>query len=420
MRDLLPEEARRRRALARILLDQFALHGYDLVTPPAFELAEVLEKGLGTLDPGDVLRFVEPESGEVAALRPDMTPQIARMVATRLCDEPRPIRLCYEGTVLRRRQGRARRHRQIPQAGVELYGAPSPAGDGEVLRLIAAVVRAAGLTDFVIDLGHARIARALVEDLPEAIADEVTAALVQKDASRLEAVLGKGAAERVPPVVARALCALPGLSGGGADRPGSEVIAHGRQLFAGTKAAAPLDELADLFEAARRDDVLAEVLRLDLGEVRGFAYYTGPIFHVLAPGPGEPIGAGGRYDDLLGRFGAPMPAVGFGLHLDALAWAREAAGAFDERAVRVLVAADGSGEALVFALRARGVTAVLHPESNEPRRYAAAFRFTHLVERKGEGAALFAVTGNAFEAIALPEAADSAALAEAIAAVTRG
>src|SRR5271166_5506340 len=103
MRDLLPEEAAARRDLSRTMLDRFALHGFALVTPPVFEFAQVLERGLGTLDPADVLRFVEPESGEVAALRPDMTPQIARMVATRLGREPRPIRLCYEGTIVRRR-----------------------------------------------------------------------------------------------------------------------------------------------------------------------------------------------------------------------------------------------------------------------------------------------------------------------------
>ena len=89
MRDLLPEEAGRRRALARRLLDHLRSGGYALVTPPAFEFAEVLERGLGALDPSDVLRFVEPESGEVAALRPDMTPQIARMIATRLRRRPR-------------------------------------------------------------------------------------------------------------------------------------------------------------------------------------------------------------------------------------------------------------------------------------------------------------------------------------------
>src|SRR5262249_45714141 len=124
MRDLLPEEARRRRALSRRVLDHFALHGYELCMPPAFELAEVLERGLGALDPAEALRFVGPESGGAAPRRPDMTPQIAGMVATRLGREPRPIRLCYEGTIVRRRQGRARRHRQVPQAGVELYGAP--------------------------------------------------------------------------------------------------------------------------------------------------------------------------------------------------------------------------------------------------------------------------------------------------------
>ena len=120
----------------------------------------MLERGLGTLDPRDVLRFVEPESGEVAALRPDVTPQIARMAATRLADRPMPMRLCYEGTVLRRRQERARKHRQIPQAGVELIGVGGPDGDLELMGLAAGAARAAGLADFVLDLGHADIARA--------------------------------------------------------------------------------------------------------------------------------------------------------------------------------------------------------------------------------------------------------------------
>src|ERR1700689_3357372 len=112
MRDLLPEEARSRRALSRRILDRFALAGYALVTPPAFEFADVLERGLGALDPAEVLRFVEPESGGGAGLRPEGPPQIARMIAPRLHDRPPPYRLCYEGTVLRRRSGRARKHRQ--------------------------------------------------------------------------------------------------------------------------------------------------------------------------------------------------------------------------------------------------------------------------------------------------------------------
>jgi ATP phosphoribosyltransferase regulatory subunit len=119
--------------------------------------------------------------------------------------------------------------------------------------------------------------------------------------------------------------------------------------------------------------------------VRGFAYYTGAIFHLLAPGPGEPVGAGGRYDDLLARFDAPMPAVGFALSLDAVAWAREAAGIRDEPAPSVVVAAAAEADAapLIAALRARGVAAVFHPEKTAAA-HAAAWRYTHLVTVAGE------------------------------------
>src|SRR5689334_21005339 len=100
MRDLLPADARARASLSRRLMQSFELYGYERVTLPVFEYADVLERGLGSLDPNEVLRFVEPESGEVVALRPDMTPQVARLLATRLVEAPAPARLCYEGSVL--------------------------------------------------------------------------------------------------------------------------------------------------------------------------------------------------------------------------------------------------------------------------------------------------------------------------------
>ncbi len=141
MRDLLPPEAFRHADLGRRLVRAFELHGYELVTPPLFEFAEVMERGLSSLDPHDVLRFVEPESGAVVSLRPDMTPQIARLVATRLGDAEGPVRLCYQGSVLRRLRERARRHRQIPQAGFELVGRGGPHGDLELLAVAAAAAR---------------------------------------------------------------------------------------------------------------------------------------------------------------------------------------------------------------------------------------------------------------------------------------
>jgi ATP phosphoribosyltransferase regulatory subunit len=373
MRDLLPPEALQRRKLSRLLLEHFGLHGYALVTPPAFELADVLERGLGTLDPRDVLRFVEPESGEVAALRPDVTPQIARMAATRLADRPMPMRLCYEGTVLRRRQERARKHRQIPQAGVELLGMRGPEGDIEVMGLAASSARAAGLTGFKLDLGHADIARAMLSEFPAQLAPLILDALAHKDTGLLaDLARGSGA----PVAVVEALCELPKLHGDAA------VWTDAQRLLAATPAAPALAALRDLWERAIESG-LESVLLVDFGEVRGFAYYTGAIFHLLAEGPGEPIGSGGRYDDLLARFGSPMPAAGFALDLDNLSWALRIHGREQKLEARVLVALGARSSAVCAALRAKGVGCVTVVDG-DPEAFARAWGFSHVLRASAE------------------------------------
>lgn len=367
MRDLLPEEARERRAVARALLDRFALHGYALVTPPAFEFAEVLERGLGTLDPADVLRFVEPESGEVAALRPDMTPQIARMIATRLRDRPPPYRLSYEGTVLRRRSGRARKHRQIPQVGVELAGIAGRHGDLEVLALAADALRAAGLARFTIDLGDAGIVRALLSDLDARAQALLSDALARKDEAEISDACSAAGALHATEI--RSLSSMHG---------GRDAAEEGARRLARTPAAAAAKRLLDLFDAAAARG-LGQHVAADLGEVRGFAYYTGPIFHAYAPGTGDAIGSGGRYDELLARFGAPMTAAGFGVDLDRLSEARRAAGVAGARPVRVVVVGTPD-DARAADLRARGVTAVVASSRTEAEAYARAWHFTHVMD----------------------------------------
>jgi len=358
MRDLLPEEAAARRSLARRVLDVVVLHGYSLVTLPAFEFAEVLERGLGTLDPSDVLRFVEPESGEVAALRPDMTPQIARVIATRLRDRPPPVRLAYEGTVMRRRSGRARKHRQIPQVGVELAGVPGPGGDLELLALAAGALRAAGLERFTLDLGDAGIVRALLAGRAPEEQAHLSEALARKDEAGVDDAT---------------LAALLRLQGG------REAIVEGARLLARTPAADAVARLLAIFDAAVARGLGAHV-QADLGEMRGFAYYTGPIFHAYAAGTGDAVLSGGRYDELLARFGCPMPAAGFAVDLDRLTEARRAAGVPAERETRVVVVG-AEEDPRVAELRGRGVVAVAFAGSPEAARaYARAWGFTHVME----------------------------------------
>ena len=376
MRDLLPEEARGRRALARHLLDRFALYGYSIVTPPAFEFAEVLERGLGTLDPGDVLRFVEPESGEVAALRPDVTPQIARMIATRLRDRPAPYRLCYEGTVLRRRSGRARKSRQIAQVGIELAGVGGAEGDLEMLAVAADGLRAAGLERFTIDLGDADIVRVLLRGADGDAVRRITGAIARKD----EAELADHAQDdRL--TYGSLLVPLMRLHGG------RQAIVDASSLLRGTPAEGPVSRLLALFDAAHTANVggLGSTLSADLGEVRGFAYYTGTIFHVYAPGPGEAIGAGGRYDELLGRFGAPMPAVGFALDLDSVAWALREGGAQPAPDTRVVVVGPPNDPRLP-KLRAKGIVAVAVRGREQAKEYAEKWGYSSVVDEADKGA----------------------------------
>ncbi len=373
MRDLLPEEASRRRALATKLMECFALRGYAIVTPPAFEFAAVLERGLGDLDPRDVLRFVEPESGEVAVLRPDITPQIARMIATRMQNRHAPWRLAYEATVLRRRSGRARKSRQIPQVGIELAGAPGFDGDVEVLCLAAEGLAAAGIDRFLIDLGDASIVRSLLDDASDIVVARATAALARKDADEL-ALCAK---EEVAPNVA-VLAELVQVQGG------RDAILEGGRITKGTPAEAGVLRLLEVFDAAAvATRGTGGQVTADLGEVRGFAYYTGTIFHAYAEGPGEPLGSGGRYDELLAHFGAPMPAVGFAFDLHALEWARRAAGleaAHEEGPERVVVIG-APDDPRAMALRARGIPAVTVRNAEDARAYAASWGFTRVLAR---------------------------------------
>jgi ATP phosphoribosyltransferase regulatory subunit len=329
MRDLLPPESHARRKVSEQLQGVFESYGYDLITTPLFERVEVFERGL-TLDPRDLLRFVEPDGGEVAALRPDITPQIARVVSTRLSDYPPPFRLRYEGTVIRRRRGRARRQRQIAQVGVELVGISGAEADVEVIRLIAEAVRAAGLTEFRLELSDVGVGRTLLrEHSPELLA-LAAESLARKDEAQLAVVL---ASAGVPREARARITALSHLHGG------LEVLDEAEAICAGTAAAPHVESLR---EVARQlvSLGLGPHLGVDLGEIRGAAYYTGVSFALFARGPGEAIASGGRYDQLLGQYGRPQPATGAGIDIENLLSALDAAGlSWRQRdAVRFVVA----------------------------------------------------------------------------------
>lgn len=351
VRDFLPRAALRRRALAERVEAVFEAWGYARLITPVYECADVLERGLGSGAKASAIRFVEPGSGEVVALRPDITPQVARIVATRLADVEPPIRLCYEGTVMRLAGELGQR--EILQAGIELVGASEPEGDAEVLAVAAAALAATQLPETRLDIGHVAPARYVLGAVAELSDDDarahLAAALSRKDRGGLRA-----ATRALPAEIATLADALGSLWG-----PADATLARAAALPWPADVRAALDRLRAVLAAfAELADPPAPQVTIDLGELRGFNYYTGVRFAGYAGGAPDAVLLGGRYDELIGRYGRAMRATGFAIDLEALAQAQRAVGIDAPSPERGVAVYGPNAAAAARALRARGLRAV--------------------------------------------------------------
>jgi ATP phosphoribosyltransferase regulatory subunit len=404
VRDFLPRAAARRRGIAEKLLAEFEAWGYARIITPLFECADVLERGLGQDARQAAIRFVEPGTGEVVALRPDITPQVARMAATRMAEQgvgrpgkgtgmgsgmgsDGPLRYCYEGAVTRMQRG-ARMQREILQAGVELIGAGAPEGDAEVIALAAAALATMGIDHVRLDLGHVALARHALAAIDDAGQRAEIEALLAKKAHREVA----RAAAALPTPLRALLSALPTLYGAP-----SEVLRRARALAWPAPVRRAIDTVEAVLALSREvvESELHATITLDLGEMRGFEYYTGIRFGGYADGVGEPVLQGGRYDELVGRYGHPAQATGFAVDIEAIAQAQQARGvALPPAATAILVATTRQrrheGMRVAAALRAQGLRAAVDLGQRRGRRalvaYASEVGFTRVLSLEAGGA----------------------------------
>ncbi len=300
LRDLLPEDAERRSAVAAALRDEFGRWGYREVVTPTLEYLETIERGAG---PGvqDQLFKIVDRGGELLALRPEMTVPIARVTATRLLQHAQPLRLAYVAEVFRGREAGQGRLREFTQAGVELLGEGSLDGDAEVIALAVTCLRRVGASDAVVNIGHLGFLHELMADISEEEQEVIRARLYRKDFPGIE----EAVANRP---LARILQILPELHG-------PEAIAQARAVAESPKGQAALEDLERLLERLGEYGV-ADRIGVDLGIIRDFGYYTGIVFEAYGPGMGYPLLGGGRYDGLLRRFGVESPATGFALGVE--------------------------------------------------------------------------------------------------------
>ena len=299
--DLLPDEAGALERLRRLLLDEFARNGYQLVAPPLLEYVESLFTGSGhDLDPR-TFKLVDQLSGRTMGVRADITPQVARIDA-HLLNRAGVTRLCYCGSVLHTLPAGLLVSREPVQIGVELYGHAGPEADSEVIRLLARALALAEISAPRVDLGHVGIFRALMAeaDLADDAEQEVFAALQAKDVPTLRSLVAS-----MPAPARSGLLVLPELYGG------PEVLDEAARRLP------PLGDIVAAIVNLRRLAVdLADLpIGFDLADLRGYHYHNGVVFAAYCDGAPGAVALGGRYDNVGECFGRARAATGFSMDL---------------------------------------------------------------------------------------------------------
>jgi ATP phosphoribosyltransferase regulatory subunit len=296
-RDVLPEEMAELREISGRALNVFTDAGYGEIATPALEYEETMR--LAGTDFAENVYRVPDKDGQVLTLRFDSTVPIARLAATRYRAAEPPLRFCYMQHVYRAIEPKRAESRQFLQIGMELLGLPAQEGDAEAIELLVSVLRSAGLSDFKIAVGDVAF-----------FADRLAAA----------GITGADSARIVHEMHSRDLVGyrreLAATDVSLADQESLEglAIARGGRALLEAEGAEQLLKLDSLLsEAGVADSVI-----YDLGLVRPLSYYTGTVLEIFTSSSGFPLGGGGRYDNLVGRFGRDLAAFGFSLNLERL------------------------------------------------------------------------------------------------------
>lgn len=342
--DILPAEARRVERLRRLILDDFAVHGYELVMPPLLEYVDSLLTGTGHDLDLQTFKLVDQLTGRMLGVRADITPQVARIDA-HLLNRGGITRLCYTGSVLRTLPG-MNRTREPLQIGAEIYGHAGIESDVEVQRLMLRALRLADIRDVSLDIGHVAVFRALLRRgrVSRELEADLFQAMQSKDITAITA-LTKG----LDRVTRAALAELPGLYGG------VEVLARARRVLPALPEIR--SALRDLASLSQRVTDLAQIRSFDLGELRGYHYHSGVVFAAYSNARHNAVAQGGRYDEVGKAFGRARPATGFSMDMRELA----AAGGEARGLSRVLapyLPADRALTQRIAALRSRGMVVI--------------------------------------------------------------
>ncbi len=315
VRDIYNDECEKKHYILDRMRRVIQSYGYRFIETPTFEFFDIFGQEVGTTPSKDLYKFFDRE-GNTLVLRPDMTPSIARAASKYFPIETEPVRLCYEGNVFINNNSYQGRLKESTQLGVEFIGENSVDADGEIIALVVNNLKAAGLEQFQISIGHADLFRQLMKAADfDAEAEETLRDLIlNKNFFGVDEFLER---HQVTDDLRSLFSMLGKMYASPKEWAGMNEIAL---RFPGVADA--LSYLQELYELLEVYDV-TKYVSFELGLISSYSYYTGILFSGYTFGSGEPIVKGGRYDGLLSYFGKEAPAIGFALMVDQLLLALE-------------------------------------------------------------------------------------------------
>jgi histidyl-tRNA synthetase len=357
MRDLLPVDAERMRRVEQVSREVSKLYGYEEIITPVLESYDLLAAKTSEEIRERMYTFKDL-GGRKVALRPEFTASVARLVASKLRNEPKPMRLFSAGSLYRYDEPQYGRFREFWQSNYELFGSPRPEADAEILMLTNDLLKRLGLKNYRFKIGHTGILRGILdqEEMDEAKQNSVRQLLDKKSWEEALAIA------RDADVSDKCLAALERLfeTRGEDAFKVLETVKETVQGYDGAVAAA--ENLWEILRLVKDSGAQLDVT-VEAGFARGLEYYTGMIFESYVPALDIALGGGGRYDKLIQLFGGePIPAVGVAQGIDRIVLAlkkqRVSPKTGKERSVVVIsVKEESMGKALELsdALRKSGL-----------------------------------------------------------------
>ena len=361
VRDIYGEECQEKTMITGKLKNVCRKFGYSEIQTPSFEFFDVFNSERGSVPSNELFKFFD-HHGNTLVLRPDFTPSVARIAAKYFHESKLPVKVYYSGNVFINHENAYRGQlKENTTVGAELMGCGDADEDFEIICMAVECMRSVGLKNFQVEIGNVSFFKGLLQEA--GIGEEDEARLVslinKKNFFGVEELLNELSIEASS---AEALMAIPGLFGN------REVLDRAAALTKNKECTEAVQRLMVLYDKFRSVG-LEDYVSFDLGSLSDHKYYTGIIFKAFTYGTGEAVLSGGRYDRLIGQFGADRPSTGFAITVDRLldAFKRQNISlSKDDDSILFVYDSDALSKAenLVFRLRAEGRRAGMIPKSD--------------------------------------------------------